>query len=306
MSGTFDPFNPGAGTAAQAALNAAANAPSSSSYVQSSSGSFLGDLKSWLGGGSNSALSLGDFTFQAWEIPESITWGGGHHLAVHKLPGGERVIDAMGRDDDEITWSGIFLSADASDRADQVDQMRVDGQELELVFAGRNYSVVISHFKADQRKINHVPYTISCTVLSDESGALNDDSPSLLSSITSDINDALGFDLSGTLSDVQGAIQQVQGPLLTVTGLVAGGPAAAGLAGILGKAQGAMSGVQQLTDGNINGLATLAGAAGNISGYTTVAGAISGVRAAATLTQQAANLTGAASFVGRAVRNVLG
>lgn len=267
--------------------------------------SLLSDVSSLFGGGGE-AVSLGDFTFQAWEIPESITWGGGHHLAVHKLPGGVRVIEAMGRDDDEITWSGIFLSSDASDRADQLDQMRVDGENLELVFAGRNYSVVISRFRADQRKINYVPYSISCTVLTDESGALNEDNPSLLSSITSDINDALGFDLGGALSDVQSVVQQVQGPLLTVTSLVAGGPAAASIAGVLGKAGSALSGVKQLTDGNISGLATLAGAAGNISGYNTVSGAISGIQAAATLTQQAANIAGAASFVGRTVRNITG
>jgi hypothetical protein len=271
---------------------------------------FLGSIQSIasgissLFGAGGAPITLGDFTFQSWEIPESITWGGGHMLAVHKLPGGERIIDAMGRDDAEITWSGIFLSADASDRADQLDQMRVEGQQQELIFAGRNYSVVISNFTADQRKVNHVPYKISCTVLVDESGATNEDNPSLLSSINSDINDALGFDLSGTLSDVQNTIQSVQGPLLTVTGLVAGGPAAASVAGLLAKANTGVSGALQLTNGNINGLSNLAGAAGNISGYTTVAGAISGVQAAATLTTQAANLAATSGFVGRALSNV--
>jgi hypothetical protein len=257
-------------------------------------------------GGAGDAVTLGDFTFQAWEIPESITWGGAQRMAVHKLPGGERVIDSMGRDDAEITWSGIFLSSDASDRADQLDQMRVEGQELELIFAGRNYSVVISNFRAEQRKINYVPYSISCTVLVDESGALNEDNPSLLSSITSDINDALGFDLSGALSDVQSTIQKVQGPLLTVTGLVAGGPAAAKIAGVLGSASSAVSGASQLANDNIYGLGTLAGAAGNITGSTTITGAIDGVRSAVTLTQQAANLVGANGFIGRAVKNLTG
>jgi hypothetical protein len=227
-------------------------------------------------------------------------------LAVHKLPGGDRVIDAMGRDDDEIAWSGIFLSADASNRADELDQLRVAGGELELIFAGRNYSVVISHFKADQRKINHVPYTISCTVLTDESGSIGNGSQSLLGSITSDISNALGFDLGDTLSGVQSAIQQAQGPLLTVTGLVAGGPAAAKIAGVLGTAQGSLSGASQLVNGNISGLTTLALSTGNITGANTVTGAIAGLQSAAVLTKQAANLTAAGGFLDRAASNLFG
>lgn len=277
------------------------------SDLLSSAGSFVSGVGSLLFGAGGQPVSLGDFVFQGWEVPEAISWGGAQRLNVHKLPGGERVIDSMGRDDDEITWSGIFLSADASDRADQLDQLRVAGDELELIFAGRNYSVVISHFKADQRKTNHVPYTVSCTVLVDESGSIgNGDSPSLLSSITSDINDTLGFDLSGTLSDVQSAVQQVQGPLLTATSLVAGGQAAASLAGVLGSAQGTLSGATQLTNGNIGGLTTLAISTGNITGSNTVSGAIAGLQSAAVLTKQAANLTAAGGFLDRAATNLFG
>lgn len=269
-------------------------------------GSFVTGVGSLLFGGGNQPVSLGDFVFQGWEVPESITWGGSQMLSVHKLPGGDRVIDAMGRDDDDIAWSGIFLSADASDRADELDQLRVAGEELELIFAGRNYSVVVSHFKADQRKVNHVPYTISCTVLTDESGSIGNGDQSLLGSITSDINSALGFDLGGTLSGVQSAIQQVQGPLLTVTGLVAGGPAAAKIAGVLGTAQGSISGATQLLNGNIGGLSTLALSTGNITGANTISGAIAGLQSAAVLTKQAANLTAAGGFLGRAASNLFG
>ena len=41
-------------------------------------------------------LQLGDFQFQQQEIPESIPFGGEQALAVHRLVGGVKVVDAMG------------------------------------------------------------------------------------------------------------------------------------------------------------------------------------------------------------------
>jgi hypothetical protein len=82
-------------------------------------------------------ILLGDFVFDGWEVPEKITWGGAQRVNVHKMIGGERVIDSMGPDNADISWSGIFLSPDASLRADQLDQMRKNGELLDLVFAGR-------------------------------------------------------------------------------------------------------------------------------------------------------------------------
>ena len=44
---------------------------------------------------SNQTLLLGSVQFADFELPTSITWGGAQSLAVHRLPGGVRVIDAM-------------------------------------------------------------------------------------------------------------------------------------------------------------------------------------------------------------------
>ena len=49
-------------------------------------------------------LLLGPVLFRDFELPGQITWGGKQRLAVHHLPGGRRVIDAMGRDDAAIVW----------------------------------------------------------------------------------------------------------------------------------------------------------------------------------------------------------
>ena len=48
------------------------------------------------------ALTLGGVVFADFEIPDSINFGGEQVLSVHQLPGGTRVIDALGPSDAEI------------------------------------------------------------------------------------------------------------------------------------------------------------------------------------------------------------
>ena len=117
-------------------------------------------------------LLLGPILFQDFELPASIGWGGAQSLTVHRLPGGTRVIDAMGRDDAEITWSGIFSGQNASARARALDLMRADGGLWPLTWESHFYSVVISSFEAEHRRPNWIPYRLSCTVLQDETAAL--------------------------------------------------------------------------------------------------------------------------------------
>lgn len=59
---------------------------------------------------SDIVLVLGPIAFADFEIPERIRFGGNQRLAVHQLPGGRRVVDALGRDDGEICWSGVFTA----------------------------------------------------------------------------------------------------------------------------------------------------------------------------------------------------
>jgi hypothetical protein len=118
------------------------------------------------------ALLLGPILFQDFELPASITWGGAQSLTVHKLPGGARVIDAMGRDDADITWSGIFSGPFAADRARALDLMRGDGALWPLTWGSFFYSAIIFRFEADQRRPNWIPYRITCKVLRDETAAL--------------------------------------------------------------------------------------------------------------------------------------
>lgn len=112
-------------------------------------------------------LILGDFEFEGFEVPESIPFGGGQSLATHRLPGGARKVQSLGRDDAPIAWSGMFFGPAALARSKYVDGLRVAGRELNLVYLDFNYQVVIERFEATVRKFNRIPYSISLLVVQD-------------------------------------------------------------------------------------------------------------------------------------------
>lgn len=118
-------------------------------------------------------LTLGTVTFATYEIPPNINFGGNQMLSVKKLVGGQRVIDAMGRDDDAISWSGLFFGSTALARARFLDLMRVQGLPLLLTWSQFSYSVVIRSFKPKFDRTYQIPYSITCEVIQDLTKPIN-------------------------------------------------------------------------------------------------------------------------------------
>jgi len=157
---------------------------------------------------SDIVLVLGPVAFADFEIPEHIRFGGAQRVAVHKLPGGMRVIDALGPDDTEIAWSGIFGGPDATERALLLDLLRVQGAVLPLTWDVFFYSVVIAGFQAEYRKGWWIPYRLTCTVLRNEAEPGVAATTSVAEQATSDLGAAAS--LAGgagiDLSSVQAAL----------------------------------------------------------------------------------------------------
>jgi len=112
-------------------------------------------------------LTLGPITFANYEIPQKINFGGTQALAVKQLVGGMRVVDAMGRLDDDITWSGLFFGSTSTFRARYLDFLRVQGNPMPLTWSQFNYQVVIKDFKASFERNYQIPYTITVQVIQD-------------------------------------------------------------------------------------------------------------------------------------------
>ena len=142
---------------------------------------------------SDFSLTLGPVAFAGFELPSSITVGGRQRLAVHRLPGGLRVIDALGPDPADINFSGIFTGPDAADRARLLDVLRVAGEALPLAWDAFIYTVVVESFEADYRSPWWVPYRLSCTVLLDEAASLTTAAVELAPTLTADLLSAGSF-----------------------------------------------------------------------------------------------------------------
>jgi prophage DNA circulation protein len=158
----------------------------------------------------------GDFAFSGYEVPEKIPFGGEQQLVEHQLVGGVRVVDAMGRSDAPLEWSGIFVGPQALLRARSLDAMRADGLPLSLTWSELAYTVVIKSFHADFERSYQIPYTISCTVVQDRTSPLAGTTISVDDTIRGDMASAqrLGAQigdtpLSGLLDTLDSAIGSV-------------------------------------------------------------------------------------------------
>ncbi len=219
-------------------------------------------------------LLLGPVTFHGFELPARISFGGAQRLAVHRLPGGARVIDAMGPDEAPIVWSGAFAGADAADRARLLDLLRAGGLPLPLAWDAFAYLVVIARFEAQYEHPNWVPYRIECMVLLDEAQVIVAGAATLASVVLSDVA------LAGGMLDTAGAQAALAVPGAATLGTGAYGGAVTAVAGAQATAATAM-----------------AGAGGALLAATDPVGAAA---AAGTLAQTA----DAQGFLGRAAANL--
>jgi hypothetical protein len=184
-------------------------------------------------GGGQFAVTLGSVTLQGFEVPDEAPWGGEQALTVHKMVGGARIIDAMGRDDRLVEIKGLFLSPDADNRAQQVDTMRKAGLPVIWSYGSHVYQVVIKAFLPDFKQRGRIPYHLKLEVLIDYS------QPSAL--ITLSLDDQFSF----SLLTVSGLCTGLLGGLLGVASLVFGtvGLALAAVTGAIGIATGLLAGV---------------------------------------------------------------
>ena len=153
-------------------------------------------------------LVLGAFVFEGFEVPERVTAGGSQRLVVHALPGGGRVVDAMGADEADISWAGIFSGAEAPDRARALDALRMAGGALPLVWGAAFYTVAIARFEAEFRSPWWVPYRIRCTVLRNEGAAPAGAMADLLAEPGPEADRATAAGYAG-VADVGGADAQI-------------------------------------------------------------------------------------------------
>jgi hypothetical protein len=235
-------------------------------------------------------LTLGGVVFQGFEVPETINAGGEQMLAVHKLPGGSRVIDAMGPDDADIKWRGRFRGSSAEQRALTLDFLRRQGQQVLLNYSLRRYQVVINNFEADFEQSYEIPYSISCAVVLDETQAVAALAIGLIESLASDLVSALGLSsvipnsaINSAVTGVGTALSNYQAGVPNTTNALAGvtaaseGPLISSLQSSITGAQSATSAATASTTASLNTTPVVAGGSPSVmaANLTSTAGGMS-------------------------------
>jgi hypothetical protein len=240
---------------------------------------------------SEPALVLESFVFQDFEVPTGVRFGGRQLLAIHQLTDGRRIIDSIGPDESEISFSGAFSGADAAFRARTLNSLRTAGNELALTWDVFFYTVILREFEADYENPVWIPYRVACTVVRDESLTIT--SPTL----------SIG---NGILADIGLAASQCAGLGLdlTVTQTCLNDPNAT----ILGTAAYLAAGLQlarttSAIDSYIEDTETILQTAMPPNG-SPAESLMVGLNTSTLAAQQLACLTSANSYVGRASRNL--
>lgn len=247
-------------------------------------------------GGPETTLNLGQFQFGAMEIPGEIRFGGAQRLAVHELVGGARVIDAMGRSDRALEWSGLLLGNGAIDRARFLDGLRVAGQQLSLAWSAFSYQVVVREFEATYNKRYQLAYRIVCEVVAD-----------LTSPVTTPGATPIDQAISDDAAKAAVLVAVVADPTLT-SKMGALSSAIAAVSKFASAAQSTINAVlQPLAAAHAQVTILIAATANVIGNVTTFGGVLPNnplAQAAAKLTGQVASVTQASALYN--LRNVLG
>ena len=215
-------------------------------------------LNSLAAGASSAPFILGPVTFTGVEVPSAIEIGGGQVLAVSKLPGGDRVIQPMGPDPEDLSWSGLFIGPNALARAQQLVALRDAGAQITLSFAGYLFRVVIQRFSVGvQQRGGVAPYQIACVVQPTVTMAASNTPAAVSSLIPPDLTAAATSiaNASALAATAAGQAEVVLGQVTPIASLV-------GLGGPLAHAQDSLTAALGLASAGTNLSAAPAAAAG--------------------------------------------
>lgn len=175
---------------------------------------------------SSAPLSLGDLDFANFSTPTKVSYGVTQRHKVHELPGGDRVVDALGPAYKDITWRGLYVGTDRDQDREALQNIVIAGDPVTLAWGANNFDVLCVEGALDDHD-GYTDYSITCVVLSIATVA--DDSPSDYASISDDVAsaqdaapDSDGYgdlaSLSAVLSSVSSSSSNLRNP--TITGLL--------------------------------------------------------------------------------------
>jgi len=185
--------------------------------------------------GRSNPVILGTVSLTGMEVPDMMRVGGQQRLAIHNLPGGEKLIDVVGNDDARLELSGRFVGSSALERAQAVEAIRNQGRPVIFSVAGLSWRVFVFDYAYDYSAKGAVigyrltlerqekPGNRGIATSKSLSGLVGDDIGNAISGLTTAVSN-----VATTAADATGQLQTVIGqvtPIANIVGL--GGPLAA-------------------------------------------------------------------------------
>jgi hypothetical protein len=147
----------------------------------------------------NSPIRVGPIDLQEFEVPQSLRFGGRHRVVIHTLAGGQRVIERLGPDDNEIRFRGTFSGAFAEARARAFDNLRLSGEIVWLTWESFRRQIIVTSFLADYHNRWWIPYQISCVVV-DQMQTGSRGMPGLAVAVATDLGAALSAAVGSSIA----------------------------------------------------------------------------------------------------------
>lgn len=231
-------------------------------------------------------VTIGGLTLTGMEVPRLIRDGGTQQVAIHRLPGGGRIMDAVGNDPDRLELEGTFVGPTALGRARALKQMRVAGAPVAFSGAGLSLMVRIVQYSYDyQQKGTVIPYRL--VLEQPPQAATSGAGTSALSALVGADGASALSGVSGALADVATIAGNIGGQLATVAGQVTPIADMVGAGGVFAGVQDNLAVVGSLSGAGVNLASLPQGATGLLSGLEA-----SGTGLGTAISQTGANLEG--------------
>lgn len=269
-------------------------------------------------------VQIGSLVLTGMEVPDRIRDGGQQQVVVHRLPGGGRVLDAIGNDPSRLELEGRFLGPTAFARSQMLKQMRIAGRPVAFSGAGLTLTVKIAEFSCDyQQKGVVIPYRLvleqpaqsavtAGANLSSLSSLIGDDAANAISGITDSLND-----VATIAGNITGELGSIVGQVAPIANMVGAGGVFAGIQSDLTTANGLSGAAVNLASVPTGAASLVSSLEGAGSGLTTALSqtgsnlegiSLNGTAGLSTLTQNAELHTTAAqsgALVNRAYANTI-
>lgn len=109
-------------------------------------------------------MQIGLIDLTNFELPPSIRFGGNYRTAVHKSSSGERIIEQLGPDEEDIWFEGVLSGSQAEQRARALDILRLSGETVWLTWESFRYQVVVKSLSFRYHSPWWIEYKACCLI----------------------------------------------------------------------------------------------------------------------------------------------